>query len=289
MVWSTRIFEKRLLHSLLRKHFLVIQKYIRHPHCICEALSKERKLCLAIGMGIRSEKRQLPHLSIWLMRIFILITAAFLLSTYFSVIVKADADDSRPLSKIDSRRVRLVEGQFYCYVGWGMQNTVFQFDGRSVYDKDRTSSYVPSFDLSRGSGLKFGCGQEGYTVGFFYIDEAFRFQNTIFVDNTRYNSIDYEQSAIVGGYSFPMVPHLLYIDAGLGYTHINYTLGWYGKGYSAEYSSGDLSTDSGLVYLDALIFVTHYFFVGYSWLQSIRSGGIFHSAGQLNFHFYRRF
>ncbi len=218
-----------------------------------------------------------------------LIPTLFLLSMHFAVPAKADMENPRPLPKTDVRAVQLVDGQFYCYGGWGTQKSEFRFDGRSVYEKDRNSPYLPSLETERSPKLNFGCSRRGMAVDFYFFDDAFQFQNDIFVDGVRYNSIDYEQSAILIGYSFPLVSHLLHIGSGLGYTQIGYKPGLYGKEHETEYSGKDSGTDGGLVYFDVRIFLYHFLFVDYGWIQSVRSDAIFQTASQLGLNFYRRF
>ncbi len=201
----------------------------------------------------------------------------------------ADSADPRPITASDSQLLKLVDQQLYCYTGWGTQNMTFKLDNQVVYARDQRSSYMPSYNITNSPKLDFGCAQNGFSIEFILYNGAFEFQKEIIVDDTMYNAVDYEQSSIMFGYSFKLIPHRFYINAGIGYTQGKYKLGLYGNEYATETTAGAQNSENGLVHVSMVVFINHFFFVNYQQMQSIRSKSVFYYANQLSLNFYRRF
>ena len=223
------------------------------------------------------------------MRIFKFVPTALLFSTCLTIAAAAAGDDPKPLPPLEGRSVRLAEGQFLCYVGWGTQNTTFRLGGHLARAENGKSSYLPSADLAASPKLGVGCRHSGYTFDFYSTDGAFAFRDEIQVDGALYNSIDYEQNTLLVGYSFAAVPHLLHVNPGLGYAKTSYTLGLYGEKYDTEYSGRESSSENGLVYLGVRGYLNHFMFAEYLLLRSVRPQSVFYLANQFGLHVYRRF
>lgn len=195
----------------------------------------------------------------------------------------------RPIAKINSESLKLVEGQLYCKGGYGSQNNQFKFGGKTVHSHRSSSVIIPEFDIVENVMAGFGC-QIGHVFFDYSLNSGSTKLNDEVTENgTLYNTVKYEVSYYNLGYQFTLIPHLLYAGAGVGYYELNYTLGMYGGSLSSEYAAESKRDDGFGGVAKLQWFLNHFFFISYKYQKSFLSDETLNSSSQFGLNFYSRF
>lgn len=193
------------------------------------------------------------------------------------------------LPGISRESVRLGEGVPYCYAGYGTQQMAFRVDGRSVHSDKLSNPYLPAFDPTSSSFLRFGCKNDLLFVDYAGVDGSLRFNKEIILNGSKYNTIRYQYRVITAGHAFSLLPHRLYLDLGLGYSVLDYRLGRYGSSYSSQ-TTGKTTSDDGFMFRAGFsLIITHYVMLNWQHEKSIGSDSVLDYTGQLGLNFISRF
>ncbi len=195
-----------------------------------------------------------------------------------------------PVPVLHHERIRLIEDQSYCYAGYGTQNISFNIEGSEAYSEDISNPYVPAVKPLLNTFLKLGCVFNKIFVEFYFIDDSMMFDDDVEYDGKVYNSIKYHYDSLSVGYSFTLIPHLLYADLGLGYAQVQYELGNYGNSDTDDDFSSDTLNNSDFVYHLALkYFFNHYLFAHWQNQKSVSNTATVSFSNQIGLNFLVRF
>lgn len=206
----------------------------------------------------------------------------------------APADERRkdPLSslpKVSREHVRLGEGVAYCHAGYGTQQMTFKIAGQSVHSDTVSNPYLPGFDPTQSTFLRFGCKTDRFFVDFSTTEGSMRLNKEITVSNEAYNTIQYQYRSITAGHSLSLVRHRLYLDLGMGYRILDYRLGRYGNRYANEDESDTKSAGGLLLRTGIRVIINHYVMIDWQHEKSINDESVVDYAGQLGLNFISRF
>ena len=109
------------------------------------------------------------------------------------------------------------------------------------------------------------------------------------LDNKFYNSIKFQTHSISIGYSFSIVPHLLYIDLGTVYSSTNYILGRYNSNLGADSESEPINADAIMLETSVNLYLTHYLFLNWLHQQSLDDTYVISYVNNLGISFLARF
>jgi hypothetical protein len=193
-----------------------------------------------------------------------------------------------PLSKlpgVSHSRIRLIDGVSYCHAGYGTQRIFFEIDGQPAVAADTAAAPVPSFQPLNTTFLKFGCVLDRVFMEYSMIRDTMLLREPIRHDGVVYDGIHFQLNTAAAGYVFSLWPHRLYIDLGIGYTQVDYSL------RSIRLSSGSSAVigDNHFLLLAATRFIFNSFaFAQWQHLKALENG-VLSYANQLGIHFLVRF
>ena len=194
-----------------------------------------------------------------------------------------------PLPRLNRELIRIGEGKPYCHAGYGTQRLTFNIEGNSVRSDKVSNAYMPGFDLTSTTFLRFGCKTDLLFFDFSTVDDSMRFNRNVTYNDIEYNSIKYQYRVFAVGHSMSLIPHRLYLDLGLGYGLLDYHLGLYGGEVASQYESDTISTGGVLLRMSVRVIISHYVMVHWQHDKSISSDSIVDYSGQLGLNFISRF
>ena len=121
------------------------------------------------------------------------------------------------------------------------------------------------------------------------VEMSATFETAVSVDNKFYNSIKFQTHSISIGYSFSIVPHLLYIDLGTVYSSTNYILGRYNSNLGADSESEPINADAIMLETSVNLYLTHYLFLNWLHQQSLDDTYVISYVNNLGISFLARF
>lgn len=221
--------------------------------------------------------------------LIIIITAVMSIVPFMSIFAQDHGDILVPLSDIKKENIRLIEGNDYCYAGYGTQNTLFSLDSGSTHSNGVSTPYLPSFQPILTTYLKLGCVINQLFFNYYLINNADKFNQTVTHEGNDYNSIQFNQDVLSIGYSFSIIPHSLYIDLGVGYSQFTYKLGLYNSPTATDNESNSFSEFNYVFHGEVKYFFSNFFFIQWQHQKSIGSGYVVSYSNQLGINFLSRF
>jgi len=189
-----------------------------------------------------------------------------------------------PLPSLNPSDVHIIEGASFCSAGLSTQTLLFNIEENLVFSDDITSPYLPSFDFYNSPALNLGCNFSDIVFDFSYYENSIKFNKLITYKDTDYNLLEFKLNQISVGYSFSLIPHLLYLDLGLGYSQIQFTLDFVSEG-SVRNDAIHID-DSGSYYqVNFNLFLSAHIFVNWLNQQSFDSSGTVFYSNQLGLNF----
>ncbi len=194
-----------------------------------------------------------------------------------------------PLPEVTLNQIRTGEGKPYCYAGYGTQQMSFKIGGSSVHSDDTPNPYIPKFDPTLTTFLRFGCKTDFLFMDFSTVTDSIRMNNEVTYEGIMYNSIQFKYSVVAIGHSLSLIPHRLYLDLGLGYSMLEYNLGLYGSQYSSQYTSDTIESSGQLLRTSVRVIINHYVMIHWQHEKSINKEAVVDYSGQLGLNFIARF
>ncbi len=220
---------------------------------------------------------------------FKILLIAIALISYFDLYAAYD-NTLEPVPTLDYNRLRLIENLSYCHVGYGTQNISFNIEDSFVYSEDASNPYTPAVKPLSNTFLKLGCVFDKIFIDFFLVDDSMKFNETVEYDGKVYNSIKYHYDSLSVGYSFTLIPHLLYADLGLAYSQMQYNLGNYGNSNTNDDFSSETLHNSDFIYHLALkYFFNHYLFAHWQNQKTVDNTSVVYFSNQIGLNFLVRF
>lgn len=223
-------------------------------------------------------------------RIFLLVISVVMgIVPFVSVSAQNRGEILLPLSDIKQEEIRLIDRTDHCYAGYGTQNSLFAFDGGSRHSNGVSTSYLPSFQPILTPYLKFGCVLNQLCFSYHLINDANKFDQVVTHQGNSYNSIQFTQDVLSVGYSFSIIPNLLYVDLGVGYSQFIYKLGLYSSSIAVDSESSYFSEFSYILHGEVKYFFSDFFFIHWQHQTPIASGYVMSYSNQLGLNFLSRF
>lgn len=193
------------------------------------------------------------------------------------------------LPGLNTARIRLGEGAPYCYAGYGTQRLSLRIGGETVHSDKLSNPYLPGFDPTSTTFLRFGCKTDLFFVDFSTVDDSMRLSSDVTHKGSLYNSVRYQYRVLAAGHSLSLIPHRLYLDIGAGYGSFDYTMGLYGNSSVSDYESDTISSDGLLLRLSARVIINHYVMIHWQHEKSLDADYVVNYSGQLGLNFIARF
>lgn len=224
-----------------------------------------------------------PTVPIIQRRLAFVILSAFLLMLPFARQIYAQKSIS-PIRDVDQSNVQIVDNTFFCFAGYGTKQFVFSINGEKIKDDHVESFIIPSTDLSQSPYTNIGCSFDEVYLRYSYHDYSLKLEKTVDYKGGEYNLITYSHNSVSVGYKLPLISHLLFLGAGIGYEQTQYSLGFYSKGNNSE--SEEMIDSSATVALTLEVYFSSFVFVEWSLSKSFSNDTIIDQSNQLGLSFY---
>lgn len=208
------------------------------------------------------------------------IAFAILVNVTFGQNLLAQEDTHQVLPVLDFNQVQILEGQSYCFTGFGAQSIVFKIDDKEIYSKSKNTPYLPATSLYEAPFMTIGCSFRNFFVDYTYFYDAIEFQREVSYNDSIYNTIEYKLNNLATGYSLTMIDHYLHIDFGIGYWQIQYELG-----YDNTPSNEELHDSGGFYLINLKLFLSAYFYVNWYNQQSFEKDAVVTYSNKLGLNF----
>lgn len=198
-------------------------------------------------------------------------------------------DTAGPLPGVDENAIRVVEGQSFCSAGYGVQNTLFSIEGKDVNSRDNSQPYLPDLDLSRSPYLRIDCVFRGLFISYSFIDQSTALNETVESGDVEIDAIDFRYDVLLLGYIFGIIPHRLYVEPGIGYSNLQYTLNYSSKDASGADQSETAVTSGAVVHLSFRYYLSAFLSVNWSNQVSLNPESVVSYINQTGLNFSVRF
>lgn len=198
-------------------------------------------------------------------------------------------DPVGPLPAVDENSLRVIEGQSFCSAGYGVQKVLFSIEGNDVYSREDSQPYLPGSDLTQSPYLRIDCVFKGLFVSYSFIDQFTVLNDTVKQDDVGIDAVDFRYDVLLLGYIFGIIPHRLYVEPGIGYSNLQYTLG-YSSGGAAGADKSETAVEGGaVVHLSFRYYLSAFVSVNWSNQMALNPESVVSYLNQLGLNFMVRF
>ncbi|MBU2514077.1 hypothetical protein KJ966_22300 [bacterium] len=210
----------------------------------------------------------------------VLTMAVVLIGTVGGSVAYSQETTNHLLPTFNSDNVQLIENRSYCSTGFGTQGVAFRIEGKEVYSEKIGSIYSPGLDIYETPYVTIGCSFSKIFVDYSYFYNAIKFNKEVEYKNSTYNTIEFKLNSIALGYSFTFIDHYLHGDIGIGYSQVQYELG-----YDSSGSNEELNNSAPFYLVNIRFFISAYLYVNWYNQKAMGDDSVVSHVNKLGLNF----